>query len=237
MPPAVSLAAITPADLSFVVGMPDHPDIEAFSDAKRDPKRLRMFNVSVLVTDASLVSPRVATSPLSANGLLEPAYFAQFQPRDGKRPSWLGNVKALRFARDSAGNQRFLDAAGSNGIASDGRIASSALTIGTRGGALGGAGVDGRNTALGGVGQNIPGYQFGGGGNPGRVNADGRRQIFYDTLNASNVPSLTALDADTQTVRDALKTDLGVTGNGGESNDGTGCANAAMNFSKPAASA
>ncbi|MFV0474246.1 MAG: adenosylcobalamin-dependent ribonucleoside-diphosphate reductase [Pikeienuella sp.] len=29
----------------------DHPDIEAFVEAKRDPARLRMFNLSVLVTD------------------------------------------------------------------------------------------------------------------------------------------------------------------------------------------
>ncbi len=30
----------------------DHPDIEAFIEAKRDPARLRMFNLSVLVSDA-----------------------------------------------------------------------------------------------------------------------------------------------------------------------------------------
>ena len=30
----------------------DHPDIEDFIAAKADPKRLRMFNLSVLVTDA-----------------------------------------------------------------------------------------------------------------------------------------------------------------------------------------
>jgi ribonucleoside-diphosphate reductase alpha chain len=34
----------------------DHPDIELFIDAKRDPARLRMFNLSVLVTDAFVLA-------------------------------------------------------------------------------------------------------------------------------------------------------------------------------------
>ena len=47
----------------------DHPDIEAFIDAKADPARLRNFNLSVLVTDAFVRAVREdAAWPLVFDG-------------------------------------------------------------------------------------------------------------------------------------------------------------------------
>jgi len=40
----------------------DHPDIEAFIEAKQDPARLRMFNLSVLVTDPFMDAVKTDTS-------------------------------------------------------------------------------------------------------------------------------------------------------------------------------
>jgi len=57
----------------------DHPDIEDFVDAKRDPRRLRNFNLSVLVSDAFMAAVKTdAPWPLVFGG----AVFRTIRARD-----------------------------------------------------------------------------------------------------------------------------------------------------------
>lgn len=57
----------------------DHPDVEAFVEAKREPGRLRMFNLSVLVTDAFMEAVKEdAPWPLTFQG----THFRTLRARD-----------------------------------------------------------------------------------------------------------------------------------------------------------
>jgi hypothetical protein len=167
----------------------------------------------VLRVDASLLTPSLTTDLTQPAKVRAESFFSLFKPSTDKTPRWEGNLKRLSVATDSSGNYQYYDANGALAVdTSDGRIKTAAKTFWTSTSLLGSATVDGRSTALGGAGQNIPGYAYGGGGNPGRVNSDNKRQLYFDRLGASGELSLAALDADSQTVRDELKVDLGVTG-------------------------
>jgi ribonucleoside-diphosphate reductase alpha chain len=70
----------------------DHPDIEAFIDAKRDPQRLRNFNISVLVTDAFM-------SALGADGDWPLVFDGKVYRTVGARKLW---DKLMRATYDCA---------------------------------------------------------------------------------------------------------------------------------------
>ncbi|HEX4870849.1 MAG TPA: hypothetical protein VFV27_00920 [Nevskiaceae bacterium] len=167
----------------------------------------------VLSINASLLTPSQTPSLQPPGQLQGDAFFGLFRPAADQRPRWTGNVKKLRLVQEDDGAFEYRDQRGREAIAGDGRIRSDALTFWTQGGsALGGAGSDGREAALGGAGQRIPGFRFDGGGQPGRSNSENRRRLFFDLdAGTAQVPTLTALNADDSTVQTALQTALGAT--------------------------
>ncbi len=167
----------------------------------------------VLQINASLLTPSNTADATNPGQLRRDTFFPGFLPAEGQSPRWDGNLKKLNLKDISTDSNtiqfQYQDANGSNAIAEDGRIATNALTVWTDPSLLGsGTTADGRIATLGGAGQKIPGFRVDGGGNPGRANADGFRQLFYDKY-TSGVPSLSALDADNDAVRNELQSVLG----------------------------
>jgi type IV pilus assembly protein PilY1 len=163
-----------------------------------------------LSVNASLLTPSQTVS-LTMPGAVRPeSYFSLFRPAANQKPRWPGNLKKLRLATDSNDAFQYYDANGATAIAADGRIKNNALSYWTDTLRLGNVTADGRNATLGGAGQMIPGYVYGGGGNPGRANSDGRRKLYYDRI-ASGSFGIAALDANTATTSAVLElsADLG----------------------------
>lgn len=167
-----------------------------------------------LSVDTSLSSLTVAASRSSPNGILDAAYVPAFRADAEQRPDWPGNLKRLRLQRVAGENPKgLLEAVDARNpsqaaLAGSGRILANALTIWTDASQLGLASADGPVANLGGAGQNIPGYRFGGGGNPGRSNpaapAATARTLFYDGTTGEGGARLKPLHPDDATVRSEL---------------------------------
>ncbi|WP_420466804.1 pilus assembly protein [Panacagrimonas sp.] len=170
---------------------------------------LAEFLQPVLQVDASLLTPSNTADLLQPGRVRAEAFFSGFRPELEQKPRWPGNLKKLEVRADDNGVFGYFDANGNPAIAGDGRIDTDALTYWTRPAQLGPNVADGRDTTLGGAGQNIPGHQLAGGGNPGRSNGGGARTLFYERHDNNGVAALAAMNADDSAVRDELRDALG----------------------------
>lgn len=172
-----------------------------------------------LSVDTSLSSLTVAASRTSASGISDSAYVPAFRADIDQKPDWHGNLKRLKLQKAAGSNPKSLleavDARGAAAIGSSGRINANALTLWTDPTKLGvGISNDGPVADLGGAGQKIPGFQVGGGGNPGRSNPAAPsttvRTLFYDSYTSS--AQLAALNPDVAAVRTELATATSASG-------------------------
>ena len=169
-----------------------------------------------LVVDASVGSAGVSTSRQAKTGFDAAAFLPIFRPLASNQPNWPGNIKKLKFVKKVLGQPalELRDQGNQPAIGEDGKIISSALTFWTDRTKLG-AGVtsDGYIADLGGAGQNVPGFKFGGGGVPGQSNpssaSDAVRKLFYDSYPSGTSPLLNVLHPNTASVRSDVTTAVG----------------------------
>lgn len=172
--------------------------------------------IKPLSVDTTLGSLTIAASRTTASGVLDSAYLPAFRADIDQKPDWHGNLKRLKLQADAKKNLQVVAVDGSKtAIGSNGRILNDALTIWTDPAKLGtGVTADGPVADLGGAGQKIPGYQFGGGGNPGRANATNARKLFFDSYTSVDGAKLAALNPDEDAVRTELLAATGATTSG-----------------------
>ncbi|MES2885821.1 MAG: hypothetical protein V4709_13520 [Pseudomonadota bacterium] len=149
--------------------------------------------IEPLSVDTTLTSLSIAASRSTSTGALTAAYLPVFRADPEQRPAWPGNLKRFKLRErtvppaTNAGLFDVVDARDSGSgsvvaaLGADGRIRDKALSIWTNTAKLGGKAEDGPVADLGGAGQNIPGFVFGGGGTPGRSNSSTTRKLYYDS--------------------------------------------------------
>lgn len=167
-----------------------------------------------VVIDAALASTSLGSSRSAVDGLSGGAYVPVFRPDLRQRPDWPGNLKKLNLVKNGSGVYELRGKGSAAAIdSSDGRIKTTVLTEWTDASKLGsGVSADGRAANLGGAGQNIPGFQVGGGGAPGRGNPSGStagRKLFFDSYTGTRGGVLQAMDPDDAAVRSELQAPSG----------------------------
>ena len=182
---------------------------------------LRNILREILSVSTTFVAASVPVNVFNRSESLDNVFIALFQVDADAKPTWIGNVKKLKFGdnvlSDGTIEKELQDANGNSAIGNDGRINFDALTYWTIASDLPAADTaagevdskDGRVVDRGAAGQKIPGYRPGGTPtSPGADNTAGNRQMFYDPTTFTN-GTATSLLAFTTAANVTLQTALG----------------------------
>lgn len=176
----------------------------------------------VLATSTTFVAASVPVNVFNRASAVDNVYIAIFQADKDGLPFWPGNLKKLKIG-GTTDNPELMDARSGTAVGLDGRIRATSLTYWTQNFPTSllpadtvntppenDLGRDGKKVPLGGAGQKIPGFlPVAGVTNPGIVNGDGKRQLYYLDTASNTLKNLDATDANAILLRDALKVPAG----------------------------